>query len=372
MTRAMNFSAGPAALPEEALLRAREELLEWNGTGMSVMEQSHRGKAYERVHEEALALVRRLLGLGPDSKKAVLFLQGGATQVFATLAMNFLRPGQSADYVTAGAWGEKALSEAESVARAIGATVRAVPWEGMREGRRMPHPRELAFDAGAAYVHTTSNETIHGSQVGLSSAIPFPEPKAPHVCDMSSDFLGRAIDPSRFSMIYAGAQKNIGPSGVVVVVVDEAWLASSRDDIPSIFRYATHAKNGSLYNTPPTFAIYLVRNVLEWLEKKGGVAAIERENREKARLVYEAIDASGGFYTCPVERDARSIMNVVFRLATPEAEARFLAATEAAGMVGLKGHRSVGGLRASLYNAVRPEWVKALADLMREHARTAG
>jgi len=368
----MNFSAGPAALPEEALLRAKEELLDWNGTGMSVMEQSHRGKAYEALHHEAIGLVRKLLGLAPSEKRSVIFLQGGATQVFATLAMNFLRPGTSADYVSAGAWGDKALAEAKSYAQMVGATAREVPWSDAGKGTRMPHPRELVFDDAAAFAHTTSNETIHGTQVGLTPALPFPEPKAPHVCDMSSDFLGRVVDPRPFSLLYAGAQKNIGPSGVVVIVADDTFLEASRADIPSIFRYATHAKNGSLYNTPPTFAIYLVRNVLAWLDGRGGVPAIERDNREKARLVYDAIDASGGFYTCPVEAESRSIMNVVFRLPSEDHEKRFLAASEAQGMVGLKGHRSVGGMRASLYNAVTVAHAKALADLMREHARTAG
>lgn len=372
MTRVMNFSAGPAALPEEALLRARDELLEWDGTGMSVMEQSHRGKAYERVHQEALALVGKLLGLRPEHKKTVVFLQGGATQVFATLAMNFLEKGASADYVVAGAWGEKALTEAKSYAAMIGASAREVPWEGARLGTRMPHPSELAFSDEARFVHTTSNETIHGTEVGLSEALPFPTPKAPHICDMSSDFLGRAIDPAKFSMIYAGAQKNIGPSGVTVLAIDDALLEASRDDIPSIFRYATHAKNGSLYNTPPTFAIYLVRNVLAWLDSQGGVVEIERRNREKARLVYEAIDASGGFYTCPVEPKSRSIMNVVFRLPNADLEAKFLASAEKNGMVGLKGHRVIGGIRASLYNAVPVESARALASLMRELAKANG
>ena len=370
MSRAMNFSAGPAALPEEALLRARDELLEWDGTGMSVMEQSHRGKAYERLHNETLALLGKLLGLGPE--KSVIFLQGGATQVFATLAMNFLRQGETADYVVAGTWGEKAVSEAKSYAAMVGASVRAVPWKGSTEGTRAPHPSELVFAENAKFVHTTSNETIHGIEVGLSDELPFPSPKAPHLCDMSSDFLGRRIDPTKFPFFYAGAQKNLGPSGVVVVVADTAYLESARDDIPSIFRYAVHAKNGSLYNTPPTFAIYLVRNVALWLESRGGVDAMERENRAKAAAVYAAIERSGGFFKCPVEPRSRSIMNVVFRLPTEELEDRFVKLAEKNGMVGLKGHRSVGGIRASLYNAVPLAHAQALATFMDEAARTLG
>ncbi len=372
MPRVMNFSAGPAALPEEALLRAKEDLLDWDGTGMSVMEQSHRGKAYERVHQEALGLVGKLLGLTPADKKTVIVLQGGATQVFATLAMNFLGKGASADYVVAGAWGEKALVEAKSYAAMVGATAREVPWQGSGTGMRMPHPRELVFAGDAAFVHTTSNETIHGTQVGLSDTIPFPDPKPPHIVDMSSDFLGRAVDVKKLAMVYAGAQKNIGPSGVVVLVVDDALLEASRTDVPSIFRYATHAKHGSLYNTPPTFGIYLMRNVLAWLEALGGVPEIEKRNREKARLVYEAIDRSSGFYTSPVEVTSRSIMNVVFHLRDADLEARFLALAEKSGMVGLKGHRSVGGMRASLYNAVTVESARALAALMTEFARVSG
>ncbi len=364
----MNFSAGPAALPEEALLRARDELLEWGGTGMSVMEQSHRGKAYERLHQETLALLAKHLELGPE--RSVLLLQGGATQCFATVPMNFLPSGASADYVVTGVWGEKALAEARVHAAAVGATARAVPWEGHAAGTRAPRPEELALDDTAAYLHTTSNETIHGVELGLTEATPFPSSRAPHVCDMSSDFLGRRLDMRRFALVYAGAQKNIGPSGLVVVVADTAFLESARPDMSPILRFATHAKHGSLYNTPPTFAVYLVRNVLLWLEGQGGVDAIAARNLEKARLVYAEIDRAPDFYRCPVEATSRSIMNVVFRLPTEALEARFVADAAAQGMVGLKGHRSVGGIRVSLYNAVALESARALAGFMREFHRT--
>lgn len=368
MARVMNFSAGPAALPEEALLRARDELLDWEGTGMSVMEQSHRGKAYERLHQETLALFAKHLQLGPE--KTVLLLQGGATQCFATVPMNLLRRGATAEYLLSGVWGEKALGEAVKLSASLGADAREVPWEGSRSGTRAPRAAELVLRDDAAYLHTTSNETIHGVQLGLTPETPFPSSRAPHVCDMSSDFLGRRLDMARFALVYAGAQKNLGPSGVVVVVADNDLLAAARDDAPDIFRFAVHAKHGSLFNTPPTLAIYLVRNVLLWLEGQGGVDAIERRNEEKARLVYDEIDRAPDFYRCPVEEGSRSRMNVVFRLPTPELEARFVAEATANGMVGLKGHRSVGGVRASLYNAVPLGAAQSLASFMREFHRT--
>ncbi|HQY64576.1 MAG TPA: 3-phosphoserine/phosphohydroxythreonine transaminase [Polyangiaceae bacterium] len=368
MARVMNFSAGPAALPAVALLRARDELLDWQGTGMSVMEQSHRGKAYERLHQEALSLLAKHLQIGTD--KTVLLLQGGATQCFATVPMNLLRRGREAEYVVTGVWGEKALGEATQLAGPLGASAREVPWEGSRKGTRAPRATELTLSDDAAYLHTTSNETIHGVQLGLTPETPFPSSRAPHVCDMSSDFLGRRLDMSRFALVYAGAQKNLGPSGVVVVVADNELMAGARDDVPDIFRFAVHAKHGSLFNTPPTLAIYLVRNVLLWLEGQGGIEAIERQNEEKARLVYAEIDRAPDFYRCPVELGSRSLMNVVFRLPTAELEARFVADAAAGGMVGLKGHRSVGGVRASLYNAVPVAAAQSLASFMREFHRT--
>ena len=368
MARVMNFSAGPAALPEEALLRARDELLDWEGTGMSVMEQSHRGKPYERLHQETLALLAKHLHVGPE--KAVLLLQGGATQCFATVPMNLLRRGAAAEYLLTGVWGEKALGEAAKLSASLGAEAREVPWQGSRSGTRAPRAAELVLRDDAAYLHTTSNETIHGVQLGLTPETPFPSSRAPHVCDMSSDFLGRRLDMSRFALVYAGAQKNLGPSGVVVVVADHDLLSAARDDAPDIFRFAVHAKHGSLFNTPPTLAIYLVRNVLLWLEGQGGVEVIERRNEAKARLVYDEIDRAPDFYRCPVDEGSRSRMNVVFRLPTPELEARFVAEAAAHGMVGLKGHRSVGGVRASLYNAVPLGAAESLASFMREFHRT--
>jgi phosphoserine aminotransferase len=373
MARIMNFNAGPAALPLPALEKAREELLDFAGSGMSVMEHSHRGKEYEAAHDDAIARLRRLLGV-PDAYE-VLFLQGGASQLFAQVPMNLLEKGQVADYVVTGAWGEKALSEAKVTAALLGGEVKVACSTGTGDGKeksyvRAPVAAEVKPTPGAAYLHFTSNETIHGVQFEVDPARPFPATGgAPLVCDMSSDFLWRKFDVSRFGLVYAGAQKNVGPSGVVVAIVSKDLVARGRKDIPKIFQLRTHAENKSLYNTPPTFGIYLVRNVLAWLEETGGLAAMEARNRAKARRLYGAIDAHADVYRCPVERESRSVMNVVFRLPTPEAEDRFVAEARKRGMVGLKGHRSVGGIRVSTYNAVQPEWVDALAGFMEEFAK---
>lgn len=362
----MNFSAGPAALPLAVLERAREELLDFAGSGMSVMEQSHRGKVYEQVHFEALSLVKKHLGAPED--REVLFLQGGATMAFATIPMNLLPKGQVADYVVNGAWGEKAVSEARAAAGIGCGEVRVAATAEFRVPRRS----ELALTPGAAYLHVTSNETIHGVQVGLPGGEPFPETPAPLVCDMSSDILGRRVDASRFALIYAGAQKNIGPSGVTIFVVRKDLVERARKDIPTVFQWRAHAEARSLLNTPPTFGVYLVRETLRWLEAQGGVDAMEARNSTKARALYGAIEGSGGFYTCPVEPGARSIMNVVFRLPTPELEAAFVKEAEAERMIGLKGHRVLGGIRASIYNAVEPAWVLALASFMKVFAARRG
>ncbi|MBL9024126.1 MAG: 3-phosphoserine/phosphohydroxythreonine transaminase [Myxococcales bacterium] len=353
MARVLNFNAGPASLPIAALERAQRELLDFEGTGMSIIEHSHRGKAYEAVHNEAIGLLRSLLGI-PESYE-VLFLQGGASHQFAMIPLNLLPPGQSADYVITGGWSEKAYEEAGRIG-----TVRvAATTEEEKRYRRIPKPEELALDDKAAYVHLTSNNTLFGTQWQA-----FPEVKAPLVCDMSSDILGRRIDVSKFTLIYAGAQKNIGPSGVTLVIVKKDAVAAARKDIPVIFRYETFAKNNSLYNTPPTFAIYLVRNVLAHLAEIG-IDAIERQNEAKASALYGALDEMSDYYKAPVEKASRSRMNVVFRLPSEELEKKFVADAAKANMVGLAGHRSTGGIRASLYNAVPLTWVEQLVDFMR-------
>ncbi len=373
MPRTMNFSAGPAALPLPALERARDELLDFAGSGMSVMEQSHRGKDYEAVHDEAIALTRELLGV-PETHD-VLFLQGGASAFFALLPMNLLEKGRSADYVLTGVWGEKAWAEARHTANLLGAQVHVAGDTGTGDGKartwtRVAVAADLKADPSAAYLHFTTNETIHGVQFAADPARPFPAAgDVPLVADMSSDFLWRKFDVSKFGLVYAGAQKNIGPSGVVMAIVRKDLVAAGRKDIPRIFQLRTHADNKSLYNTPPTFGIYMVRNVLAWLKGIGGLDAVESRNREKAGRLYAAIDAQPAVYRCPVERESRSLMNVVFRLPSEADEERFCKEAKKLGMIGLKGHRSVGGIRVSLYNAVEPAWVAALADFMAEFSR---
>lgn len=359
MARVFNFNAGPAALPLPALERAQRELLELGSSGMSVLEHSHRGKEYEAVHDEAMALVRRLLSVPDDYH--VMLLQGGASQQFAMVPMNLLPAGKSADYVLTGGWSEKALEEAKLVGTARVAATTAV------DGRytRIPTQAELDLDPAAAYVHITSNNTLFGTQW-----FDFPNTgDVPLVADMSSDFMWRKFDVSKFGLVYAGAQKNIGPSGIVVVLARKSLVDGGRKDIPKIFRYKTHADNKSLYNTPPTFSVYLVRNVLAWLEEQGGLDAVEKQNREKGRVLYGVLDELSSFYKCPVDVGSRSLMNVVFRLPTEALEEKLIAEAKKAGMVGLKGHRAVGGIRVSTYNAVSLQAVTALAQLLRDFAR---
>jgi len=361
--RAINFNAGPAGLPLPALERARDELLDFQGSGMSIMEHSHRGKEYEAVHDEAIALLTRLLGIA-DSHQ-VLFLQGGASHQFAMVPMNFLPKDGSADYILTGVWSEKALDEAKLVGTPRVAATTLGP---DKRYIRIPRQAELELDPKAAYVHITSNNTIFGTQWHA-----WPQVGAtPLVADMSSDFLWRPTDVSRFAMVYAGAQKNLGPSGVTVVILRKDFMARGRKDIPKILRYTTFAENNSLYNTPPTFAIYLMRNVLAWIDQQGGLVAMERRNNEKAEILYGALDRMSGFYRAPVEKAARSTMNIVFRLPTEELDDRFVAEAKKQRMVGLKGHRSSGGIRVSAYNAVSPENIRTLVSFMESFAKANG
>jgi len=359
--RSWNFYAGPATLPLPALERARDEMVEWAGTGMSVMETSHRSKEYDVVHHEAMDLFRSLLGL--DDDHTVLFLQGGASTQFAMIPMNFIPKGGSADYVITGSWSQKALKEANLVA--AGRVAGSSEGDGFT---RIPRQDELDLDPAAAYVHITSNNTIKGTQFHEFPATG----DVPLVADMSSDLLWRPFDANRFALIYAGAQKNLGPSGVTVVIVAKSWLAKANDGLPTMLRYGIHVDKESLYNTPPTFSIYMIRNVLEWVKDAGGLTAMERRNRAKADRLYGVIDASAGFYRCPVEPASRSVMNVVWRLPSEDLEAAFVAEAKAARMFGLKGHRSVGGCRASIYNAMEPQGVEVLAQFMEEFARRHG
>lgn len=354
MARVDNFNAGPAGLPLAALERTQRELLDFEGTGMSIMEHSHRGKAYEKVHNEAIALVRELASVPDDYH--VLFLQGGASQQFATIPMNFLEPGKSADYVITGGWSEKAYEEAGRVGKVRVAATTAVD----KKYTRIPKQSELALDPEASYVHITTNNTLFGTQFHYVPEVG----KVPLVADMSSDFLWKPFDVSKYAFIYAGAQKNIGPSGVVVVLAKKELVDRGSKSIPTIFRYSTHASNNSLYNTAPTLAIYLVRNVLAVTKETGGLAAMEAKNRKKAATLYAAIDASPDFYRAPVEKESRSTMNVVFRLPTEELEKKFVDEAAKKNMVGLAGHRSTGGIRASIYNAVAQESVERLVAFM--------
>lgn len=359
--RAYNFNAGPAALPLEVLRQAQEQFVEFEGTGMSLMEMSHRGKVYESVHYEAEKLLRELLGV-PDGYK-VLFLQGGASTQFAMVPMNLMAPGRKAAYVHTGAWAAKAIKEAKMFGEvAIAASSEA---NGFRS---IPSPDEIRLPEDASYLHVTSNETIGGTQWAA-----YPDTgSVTLVGDLSSDIFCRPLNVSQFGLIYAGAQKNLGPSGVTIVVIREDLIGTPSMPVPSMLQYATHAKTDSLYNTPPTFAIYMVNLVLKWLQRQGGAAAMERINAEKAGLLYDAIDGSGGFYRGVADSGSRSVMNVTFRLENEELEKRFVKESEEAGFVGLKGHRDVGGLRASIYNAVPVESVRALAGFMEEFKRKNG
>jgi phosphoserine aminotransferase len=358
MNTLYNFNAGPAMLPPAVLEQVQAELRDYHGRGMSIMEMSHRSKEYEAINASAEASFKRLLSVGDDYR--VVFLQGGASTQFAMLPLNFLPPGGSADYLITGAWGEKAYEEGAALGQArIAASTKADAY------RRVPRPDEIELSPRAAYVHITSNETIQGTQWHT-----FPEAGTrPLVADMSSDILSRPIDASKFALIYAGAQKNLGPSGVTAVLLRQSLLSEANKNVPTMLRYATHVKNNSLYNTPPSFGVYVLNLVLEWIDKLGGVAAMGQRNAAKAQSVYGAIDGSGGFYRGHAEPAARSLMNVTFRLPSEALEKQFITAAQAAGMVGLAGHRSVGGIRASLYNAVSPEACQALAAFMDDFAR---
>jgi len=361
MTRVHNFSAGPATLPLAVLERTQKELCDFDGTGMSIMEHSHRGKAYDRVHQEAMGGLRKLLSVPDDY--SILLLQGGASLQFAMIPLNLLPAGKSADYVVTGAWSKKALAEANRVGQARSA------WDDNSDGvyTRVPNASDLDRDPAAAYLHFTSNNTIFGTQF---HDVPDSGGTA-LVCDMSSDFLWRPFDVSRFGLIYAGAQKNIGPSGLAVVIVKNSLIEGARTDGAAFLKYKTHADKDSLFNTPNTFAVYVVRNVLQHLDELGGLSVMEQHNREKGALLYDLIDSDADFFRSPVDRASRSLMNIVFRLPSEELEARFLSEATDKQLVGLKGHRSVGGIRASIYNACTTESVSVLADFMKSFRKSA-
>ena len=355
MKRVINFSAGPAGIPVEVLEQARDEMLDWNGTGCSVMEVSHRGKEYDALHHEAMDLFRELAGMGPEWK--VMFTTGGASTQFLMLPMNHLGTGKSADYVNTGNWSKAAIKEAKR----FGTITRPADME--LEGglfRSIPKQGDLKFNPAAEYVHYTSNNTIFGTQWGY-----IPDVKGkPLVCDMSSDIFSRPVDFSKYDMIYAGAQKNLGPSGVTVVAMKDSFLAKANADLPTMMSYKVFAENDSMFNTPPCFSIYILDLVLRWLKKNGGLAAMGKVNDAKQGTLYAAIDGSNGYYTCPVDKDARSWMNIVFRLPTVELEEKFIKDAKAAGIVQIKGYRTVGGIRFSEYNAVTLDNIKTTVGFM--------
>ena len=358
--RVFNFNPGPAALPLEVLETAQAELLDFKGTGMSVMEISHRSKEFEAVIQTAEADLRDLLGI-PASYK-ILFLQGGASLQFAMLPMNLRANGASVDYIVTGTWSKTAIKEAKK----LGAARAAASTE--QEAFKCL-PTSLDLDANAAYLHFTSNETIHGVEFFEE---PTPPAGVPLVCDASSDFISRPVDVSKYALIYAGAQKNAGPAGTTVVIIRDDMLDRTPENLPVMLDYKALAASGSLHNTPPAFAIYMVGLVFKWAKKMGGLAEIERINRRKADLIYTAIDESGGFYRGHAAPEARSLMNIPFRLPSEEMEDAFAKQSKSNGLIGLKGHRSVGGMRASIYNAMTPEGVEALVQFMKEFQRTHG
>ncbi|MFJ7405318.1 MULTISPECIES: 3-phosphoserine/phosphohydroxythreonine transaminase [unclassified Lysinibacillus] len=351
--RAYNFNAGPSALPLEVLENAQQQLVNFRNSGMSIMEMSHRSAIFDEVHNEAIALLKKLYAI-PENYE-VLFLQGGASLQFTMVPMNFLQADKKASYVLSGSWAEKAFKEA----KLFGTPVEAASTKENKY-RNIPALSDIQFNEDDAYVHITSNNTIYGTQWKE-----FPETgNVPLVADMSSDILSKPVDISKFGIIYAGAQKNLGPSGVTVVIIRKDLLEKANKDIPTMLKYTTHTDGNSLYNTPPTFGIYMLGEVLKWVDAKGGVEAIAKLNEEKAQLIYDAIDNSNGFYTGHATPESRSLMNITFRVADEELEKQFLAEAKAAGFIGLNGHRSVGGCRASTYNAVPLETCEALRDFM--------
>ena len=359
MTRSYNFCAGPAALPEAVLEIARDDMLDWHGTGLSLMEMSHRSPEVVGVAQHAEQTLRELLGISADY--AVLFLQGGASTQFSAVPLNLLGDKSSADYVNTGQWSKKSIAEAKRYTR-----VNVAASSEDSNFSTIPPQDSWQLDSDAAYLHYTPNETIGGVEFLWT-----PRAEVPLVVDMSSTILSRQIDVSDYGVIYAGAQKNIGPAGLTVVIVRRDLLGRADAMCPAMLNWQTAADNGSMYNTPPTFALYLAALVFDWLQDRGGLAAIEAVNRRKAARLYGAIDGSD-FYSNPVELASRSLMNVPFILANPDLDKVFLQRAEAAGLLNLKGHRSVGGMRASLYNAVSEEAVDALIAFMREFEQTHG
>lgn len=354
MKRVYNFYAGPATLPLPILEKAANELTDFNGTGMSVMELSHRSKPYDAVHSEVISTMRELYKI-PDNYK-IVFLQGGASTQFFMVPMNLIGEGESADYILTGSWSQKALKEADILGKKTNviATSKETNFDRI--------PKEFSVTKDASYVHITSNNTIFGTQFQS-----LPETNGiPLVIDASSDIFSYEINWKNVGMIYAGAQKNAGPSGIAIAIIREDLCKDKNTGIPTMLRYSTHVENNSLYNTPPTFSIYLINLNLQWLKSKGGISSIAKINENKAQMIYSVIDESNGFYKGHAQKDSRSLMNITFNLKTPELEEKFVKEATAKDFIGLKGHRSVGGIRASIYNAMPVEGCEKLASFMKE------
>lgn len=353
--RIYNFSAGPAVLPEEVLLEAQKDLFALPSVGMSVLEISHRSKTFDKIFADAVGGLRSLLGISDNYE--ILFLQGGASLQFSMVPLNLMPPQNKADYIVTGSWSKKAVKEAKRVG-----TVNIAASTEEEKFKRIPKQEELKLDPEAAYVHFTSNNTIYGTEW-------HDEPKVgniPLVCDASSDILHKKIDVNKYALIYAGAQKNMGPSGVTVVIIRKDIIERSQDSLHTMLNYKTHVDNGSLYNTPSVFGIYIIALITKWLTNMGGLDAMHKLNKEKAGVIYECIDSSNGFYKGHADKDSRSLMNITFNLPAEELEKKFVSEAAAAGFDGLKGHRSVGGIRASVYNAFPLKGAEDLADFMKD------
>lgn len=362
MARIFNFSAGPSILPVSVLEKIRDEFVDYKGSGMSLVEMSHRGKIYDALHTECIALIKELLKV-PDNYK-IMILGGGATLQFGMIPMNFLWGNKTADFTNTGVWAKKAIDDAKKVGKVN------IVWDGKADNyASLPDPKTLKASDGAAYFHMTSNETIGGVQWQQG----WPETgNVPIFCDMSSDFMSRPVPVEKFGIIYAGAQKNAGPAGGTIVIMREDLLQRCPESIINYLDYRLHAKENSLYNTPPVFSIWGIKLTMDWLKSIGGLPAAEKLANERSKIIYDAIERSKGYYRCPVAPNCRSKMNVVFRLKTEELEAKFLDEAKKLKLDGLKGHRSVGGCRASVYNAMPVEGAKALANLMDEFAKKNG
>lgn len=351
--RVYNFNPGPATLPLQVLEKAQAELVDYKGTGMSILETSHRSKEFDDVINEASSLLKEIYGV-PEGYK-ILWLQGGASTQFYMIPANLMLPEKGSDYINTGTWSKKAIKEGK-----LFGDVNVVATSEEKTFNYIP--KDIIFNPDASYVHITSNNTIYGTQWQE-----YPDTgNVPLLCDMSSDILSRKVDVSKFGMIYAGAQKNMGPAGVTTIIIREDLIERGKDDLPTMMKYKTHADKNSLFNTPSCFSIYLCKLVLEWVKENGGVTGMEARNREKANMLYNLIDESGGFYKGHAEKDSRSMMNITYRLPSEELEAKCVADGKTRDLIGLKGHRSVGGMRASIYNAMPVEGVKKLCEFLKE------